>query len=103
MPFVLKSDPEGSIVVSEIEYDGHTEEIPYEIQANTAFLFGQLLSLVCHCDYLRPFLMKWSLLGLTGHSSTFFQDLLLFFCFSISSFAACLTSIFLISYKVTSS
>lgn len=52
MPFVLKADPEGSIIVSEIEYDGHTEEIPYEIQASTAFLFGQSLSLLCQCDYL---------------------------------------------------
>lgn len=32
MPFVLKADLEGSLTVSEIDYDGHIEEIPYEIQ-----------------------------------------------------------------------
>lgn len=37
MSFVLKADPEGSVTVSEIEYAGHSEKIPYEMQGSTAF------------------------------------------------------------------
>lgn len=29
MPLVLKSDPEGTIIVSEIEYDGHIFHMKY--------------------------------------------------------------------------
>lgn len=32
MPFVLKAHLEGSITVSEINHDEHTEEIPHEMQ-----------------------------------------------------------------------
>lgn len=39
MPFVLKTDPVGTIIISEIACDRHTEEIPHEIQSNAAFMF----------------------------------------------------------------
>lgn len=40
--FVLRADPEGGIV-SEIHYNGHTEEIPHKIQPLPAFNIG------CRC------------------------------------------------------